>query len=64
MAYHVSLNVSVMERLIDTMSADSASSVELVLYEYLRCGLVEYGEFLLLMERYRLCLHSLDMEVS
>ena len=64
MSYHVSLGYSTLMYLIQDMSVELAPTVEKILYDYLRCSLIEYNEFLALMETYRFRLHELDVEVS
>ena len=64
MAYHVSLGYSTLMYLIQYMSDELAPTVEIILYDYLRCSIIEYNEFLALMETYRFKCHELDVEVS
>ena len=64
MAYHVSLGYSTLMNLIQDMSEELAPTVQIILYDYLRCLLIEYNEFLALMEIYRFKCHELDAEVS
>lgn len=64
MSYHVSLGYSTLMYLIQDMTEELAPTVEIILYDYFRCSLIEYNEFLALMETYRFRLHDLDVEVS
>lgn len=62
MSFHESLGYSTLALLISHMTLDARNVVEIVLYDYLRCNIVEYDEFLDLMDYYHLRCKRLEEE--